>query len=71
MEKLRTSAKRLHQAVDKRVEISVLLTEIFNLSNRVNHGGMMLPAKALPNLWEGGVRESFAQIHGDLARHCH
>jgi hypothetical protein len=45
-------AKRLHEIVDKRVEISVSLTEILDLSNGVNHRRMVLAPEAPPDFRE-------------------
>ena len=40
------SAKSFKKIRDKGVEISVLLSKVFDLSNRVNDGGVMLAAEA-------------------------
>jgi hypothetical protein len=37
------------QGVDKRVEISVFLSQILDLADRMNHGRMMFAAETLPS----------------------
>ena len=62
-------SERLHEGVDKRVEISVALTEILDLPDRMDDGRVMLAAKASSDFRERRIRERLAQIHCYLPRH--
>src|SRR5262249_18970195 len=63
------SAKPFEKVIHQAVEIRIALAEVFNLANRVNHRRVMFAAEAAPDLGQRRVRERFAQIHRDLARH--
>src|SRR5688572_5525774 len=62
-------AQGLGEAVDKRVEISVLLSQLFDLPDGVDDGRVMFPTEAPTNLRERCARQVLAEIHCDLARH--
>jgi hypothetical protein len=52
--------ERLHQGVDKRVEISIPLPHDFDLLNRVDDRRVMLAAETPANLGKRCVRQGFA-----------
>ena len=59
----------LDEAVDEAVEIPIALTQILDLPDGVNHGGVMLAAEAPADFRKRCVRQVLAQIHGDLPGH--
>src|SRR5262245_53795681 len=69
--KVPTLAESLQKITDQRVEISIALPQILDLTDRVNHGRVMLAAKAPADLGQRRVRERLAEVHGDLPRHRH
>ena len=67
--RLKPLAKRLHEGVDKAVEISVPLPHVFDLSNRVDHSRVVLAAKTASDLGKRRAGQVLTEIHGDLSRH--
>src|SRR5919199_5389785 len=54
---------------DQAVEFIVVLPEIFDLANGVNHRRVVLASEAAPDLRQRGVCERLAEIHRNLTRH--
>jgi hypothetical protein len=52
------------------VELSVFLTVLLDLVDRVQYGRMVLVPKLSPNLRQGHPGDFLGQIHADLSGHC-
>ena len=61
------STERLQKFIDDCVERGIVLAFVFDFSDGVNDGRVMLAAKALPDLGERGVGEVLTEIHGNLS----
>ena len=52
VEILTSLPERLEKALDQAVEMSIVFSQFFDLLDRVNHGRVMLPAKAASDFWQ-------------------
>src|SRR5947207_11083897 len=63
------SSKSFEKTAHQRVEIPVLLSQVFHLSNRVDNGRVVLPAEAPADFRQRRMRQRLAEVHRDLPRH--
>src|SRR5262244_1628794 len=61
----------LGQRVDRLFELRVLLDHQLELGDRVEDGGMVLPAEGAPDVTQRRVGELAGEIHRDLTREGH